>query len=83
MTELLELGRASYTAGDWAAAHEALSASDGDEPLEPEDLELLARAAYMLGLDDEYIGGLERAHHGYLEAGRAPQAAALRVLGRS
>ena len=75
MTALLELGRASYTAGDWAAAHEALSASDGEEPLEPEDVERLARASYMLGLDDEYIGGLERAHHGYLAADRGPQAA--------
>ena len=75
MTELLELGRASYAAGDWTAAQDALSASDGDEPLEPEDLLLLARAAYMLGRDDEYIGSLERAHHAFLEAGRSPQAA--------
>ena len=75
MTELLELGRESYAAGDWAAAQDALSASDGGEPLEPEDLLLLARAAYMLGRDDEYIGSLERAHHAYLEAGRSPQAA--------
>jgi DNA-binding CsgD family transcriptional regulator len=35
----------------------------------------LATAAYMLGRDEEYAGGLERAHHGYLEAGEPPPAA--------
>jgi len=75
MTDLLERGRGSYAAGEWVAAHESLSAADRDEPLRAEDLERLARAAYMLGRDDEYIGGLERAHHAHLEADRAASAA--------
>jgi DNA-binding CsgD family transcriptional regulator len=76
MTDLLERGRGSYAAGGWAAAHESLSAADQVEPLRAQDLERLARAAYMLGRDDEYIGGLERAHHAHLDAGRAASAAA-------
>jgi hypothetical protein len=39
------------------------------------DLELLATSAYMLGRDDEFVRGLERAHHGYLDAGDVPRAA--------
>ena len=39
-----------------------------------EDLELLARSAYMLGRDDDYVSGLERAHHAYLDAGEALRA---------
>ena len=38
--------------------------------LEAEDLELLATSAYMLGRDDEYVSGLERAHHAYLDAAK-------------
>ena len=43
--------------------------SPSGEPLDAEDLERLATAAYMLGRDDEYLDALERAHHAYLEAG--------------
>ena len=45
-----------------------LSQADEDDLLEPQDLELLARSAYMLGRDDDYVRGLERAHHGHLDA---------------
>jgi DNA-binding CsgD family transcriptional regulator len=45
------------------------------QSLAPGDLELLARAAYMLGDDDAYAAGLERAHHGHVEAGDLPRAA--------
>ena len=40
-----------------------------------DDLELLATAAYMLGRDDEWMQGLERAHHLYVEAGEPRRAA--------
>jgi DNA-binding CsgD family transcriptional regulator len=43
--------------------------ADRAAPLGAGDLELLATAAYMLGLDEEYVGALERAHRGYLDAG--------------
>ena len=75
MSDALERGRASYAKGAWLEAYEWLSRADGDDLLAPEDLELLARSAYMLGRDDEYVRGLERAHHGHLDAGNVPSAA--------
>ena len=56
-------------------AYKSLSGADAAAPLEAEDLELLARSAYMLGRDVDYVRGLERAHHACLDAGEAPRAA--------
>ena len=70
----LERGRSSYAGGAWQDAFEALSAAGRAAPLGPEDLELLARAGYMLGRDDDYVDGLERAHRAHLEAGDVPPA---------
>jgi DNA-binding NarL/FixJ family response regulator len=72
---VLERGRASYAKGAWLDAYECLSRADEDDLLEPEDLEMLARSAYMLGRDDDYVRGLERAHHGHLDADEVPRAA--------
>ena len=48
--------------------------ADQVSPLEPEDLELLATSAAMLGDDDEYMSVLERAHHAYLDEGETLRA---------
>jgi ATP/maltotriose-dependent transcriptional regulator MalT len=69
MQDELERGRARYATRDWTEAYDSLTAADRAEPLSPEDLELLATSAFMLGRDDEYVSALERAHHLYLEAG--------------
>jgi DNA-binding CsgD family transcriptional regulator len=66
--EELERGRASYGARAWMEAYEALSRADELAPLAAEDLELLARSAYMVGRDDDYVSNLERAHDLYLVA---------------
>jgi DNA-binding CsgD family transcriptional regulator len=71
----LEHGRASYAKHAWRDAFESLSRADDETELGPEDLELLARSAYMLSRDDDYRRGLERAHYGYLDAGDIPRAA--------
>lgn len=71
----LERARAFCDERAWVDAHAALNAADQITPLAPDDLELLAQAAYMLGLDDEYLRALERAHYGHLDAGDAPRAA--------
>jgi DNA-binding CsgD family transcriptional regulator len=55
-------------------AYKSLSHADQVAPLGAEDLELLARSAYMIGRDDDYVSGLERAHHVYLDAGEASRA---------
>ena len=71
----LARGRESFAAGEWREAFAALASADRAETLGADDLELLARAAYMLGRDDDYIGGLERAHRAHLDAGAAARAA--------
>ena len=65
----IDQGRKSYAAGAWLSAYECLSRAERSGPLGGEDLELLARAAYMLGRDEHYAGGLERAHQAHLDAG--------------
>jgi ATP/maltotriose-dependent transcriptional regulator MalT len=71
----LARGRTSYAKRAWLDAYEWLSRADEDDLLEPHDLELLARTAYMLGRDDDYVRALERAHHGHLDAGDLASAA--------
>jgi DNA-binding CsgD family transcriptional regulator len=73
-TDELERGRESYAKRAWIDAYSSLSEADRLEPLSAEDLELLARSAYMLGRDDDYVSGLERAHHAYLESDEALRA---------
>jgi DNA-binding CsgD family transcriptional regulator len=70
----LEHGRESYAKGKWVDAYESLAAADLATPLGAEDLELLARSGYMLGRDDDYASGLERAHHAYLDSGESLRA---------
>lgn len=71
----LERGRECYAASAWSEAFESLSSADRSAPLGADDAELLARAAYMLGRDDDYVGSLERAHRAHLDAGEVAGAA--------
>jgi ATP/maltotriose-dependent transcriptional regulator MalT len=73
--EVLERGRVSYANGAWLDAFESLTRADEAGLLEPKDLELLARAAYMLGRDEDYVAGLTRAHYAHLDSGEVPRAA--------
>ena len=70
----LARGRASYERRAWTSAYESLSRADRAASLGAEDLELLATSAYMLGLDDEYLNVLERAHHAHLDRGETLRA---------
>jgi ATP/maltotriose-dependent transcriptional regulator MalT len=65
----LERGRAYYGQRAWSDAYRSLSLADQATPLEGEDLELLAMAAYLIGRDEDYLKALERAHHVHLDAG--------------
>jgi DNA-binding CsgD family transcriptional regulator len=65
----LERGRAAHAEQAWAEACAALTAVDSTEPLGPDDLELLAEAAYMLGSEADYLEALERAHRAHIDAG--------------
>ena len=65
----LEHGRQLFARADWRGAHDALTAADLVTRLRATDLEVLGRAAYMLGRDDEYVRALERAYRAHLDAG--------------
>ena len=71
----LERGRRSHAAREWLDAYESLLRADEAAPLGAEDLELLATSAYMLGRDEEWMRGLERAHHLHVEADELQRAA--------
>jgi DNA-binding NarL/FixJ family response regulator len=65
----LDGGRDAYARRAWSEARDALLRVDAAEPLQAEDLERLATAAYMLGREDEHVTFLERAHHVHEDAG--------------
>ncbi|ONI90027.1 helix-turn-helix transcriptional regulator [Saccharothrix sp. ALI-22-I] len=65
----LERGRRLYAQARWREAYDALTLADVVTRLPASDLELLGRAAYMLGRDDDYVNALERAHHAHLDDG--------------
>ena len=67
----LERGRDAYARSAWGEAYELLGRAERAAPLSGADLVLLATAAHMLGLVDEWIPLLERAHHTYAEEGEA------------
>ena len=68
-------GIQAYAENAWGQAYESLTCGDREQTLAAQDLELLARAAYMLGRDEEYAHSLARAYHAYLDAGDVASAA--------
>jgi ATP/maltotriose-dependent transcriptional regulator MalT len=74
-SEACARGREAFGRRAWADALAELSAADREAPLEPEDLERLATAAYLAGNDDASAGAWERAHHELLRRGEVLPAA--------
>lgn len=72
---MLERGRQAFANRQWKAAYRQLAAADADAPLEPEDLERLAQAAWLIGCDTEAKALFRRAHHVLIDAGRRQRAA--------
>ncbi|HET9556792.1 MAG TPA: DNA-binding response regulator, partial [Actinomycetota bacterium] len=75
MTDALDQGRSAVVGQAWAEAHQRLSAADQAAPLEPDDLELLAAAAFLVGRDDESAEVWARAHQERLARGETERAA--------
>jgi DNA-binding CsgD family transcriptional regulator len=65
----LEEGRGAFERGVWSDSFRLLSAADAELPLDPADLERLAKAAYLVGEDAVTVQALTRAHAGFLERG--------------
>jgi DNA-binding CsgD family transcriptional regulator len=72
--DALDQGRRSFAGQAWADAYAELSAADRHAPLEPEDLERLATAAYLIARDDDAADIGARAHHEFLRRGEVERA---------
>jgi DNA-binding CsgD family transcriptional regulator len=69
MTEALHRGRDAFGRREWAEAYRLLAVADRETPLESEDLERLATAAYLVGQDDRSETLLARAHQRFVDRG--------------
>jgi DNA-binding CsgD family transcriptional regulator len=68
-------GRSSFAQRDWTEAYTRLSEADRDAALEPDDLERLATAAYLIGKEADSAAIWARAHHEFLRRGEDARAA--------
>jgi DNA-binding CsgD family transcriptional regulator len=67
--DALNAGRESFSRRAWADAYRLLKAADRESPLDPQDLERLATAAYLIGNDVESEAVRSRAHQELLNRG--------------
>ena len=75
MAEGLARGRECFGRRAWAAAFAELSAADREAPLQPDDLQRLATAAYLIGSDEASVEVWGRAHRELLSRGDVERAA--------
>ena len=73
--EALQRARESFARRAWGDAHRFFEAADRETPLEPEDLERLAAAAYLMGREAESEAFMARAHQTFLDRGNREGAA--------
>jgi ATP/maltotriose-dependent transcriptional regulator MalT len=71
----LARGRQAFARRAWAEAYDGLTSADGKASLAVVDLELTARAAYLLGRDEDCRAFLVRAHQAHVSARDCPGAA--------
>jgi DNA-binding NarL/FixJ family response regulator len=71
----LNRGRDAFRCRAWTDAYGLLATADRDEPLQPDDLELLATAGYLIGKDAESMEIWTRAHQEFLGRGAVARAA--------
>jgi len=74
-TGKLARGRAAYEREAWSEAYLQLAAADRQSPIDPEDLDRLAVAAYLIGEDAASNDALTRAHQAFLDRGEILRAA--------
>ena len=71
----VDRGRDAFNRQAWRRAYEDLAGADRDEPLEIDDLERLAAAAYLVGRSDESSDVWARAHQQCARIGEVARAA--------
>jgi len=74
--EALERGRAAFERQGWSDAFAALAEADRTSPLEADDLDRLATAAHLIGLDEASAAARARAFQAHLQRGDRVRAAA-------
>jgi DNA-binding CsgD family transcriptional regulator/tetratricopeptide (TPR) repeat protein len=74
VTDVLDRGRESFARQAWADAYAQLAAADREAPLQPDDLERLATAAYLVGRDTACADTWARAHHEFKSRGEVERA---------
>lgn len=70
-----EHGREAFRKQEWSNAYSLLSSADRENSLEPDDLELLAKAAYLTGKYFDCTDTWNRAHHAFLKKDGTKRAA--------
>jgi class 3 adenylate cyclase len=73
--DLLEVARDAAARRAWVEAFDAFAAVDREQTLDPQDLDLLAKAAWWTGRPNDSIAAHERAYAGYLDRGEPERAA--------
>jgi len=76
MKDSLQRGREAHDRQDWTEAYAALAEADRSTPLDAEDLDRLATAAALIGLDDASDAARTRAFQRFLDRGDSRRAAA-------
>src|SRR6185503_185891 len=76
MDDAIQRGRTAYERQAWSEAYAALSAADQASPLDAGDLDRLANAASLIGLDDASVAARTRAYQLFLDRGDSRRAAA-------
>ena len=75
MKDSLQRGREAYERQAWAEAYAALAEADHSTPLDAEDLDRLATAAALIGLDEASAAARTRAFQRFLDGGDSRRAA--------
>ena len=75
MGDGVDRGRDAFNRQAWRRAYEDLAGADHEEPLEIDDLERLASAAYLVGRSDESSNAWARAHQECSRIGEVARAA--------
>jgi len=73
--DALQRARAAFERQAWSEAYTHFVAANQSAPLEPHDLELLARATDLIGRDAESDDAWARAYRGRVERGEVVRAA--------
>jgi DNA-binding CsgD family transcriptional regulator len=73
--DTLERGREALRRHAWGEAYALMSAAQRAAPLDPEDLDRLALAAYLVGNDDQCAAAWLGAHQGFARRGDVRRAA--------